>query len=196
MTQQTLIFTGPQGSGKGTQIELLEAYLRRTDPERALVHFEMGKSLRALAAQESYTATLVRGTLAQGNLVPYVISCSVFAQHLMAHMGGNEHLVIDGFPRTADQVPALHSAVEFYGRKDPAVVCINISDEEAVRRLRLRGRADDSDEQIRTRLEWSRKETMPNVEWFRAHPEYHVVDINGEQSVEDVHKDILAALSI
>ncbi|MBY0293858.1 nucleoside monophosphate kinase, partial [Patescibacteria group bacterium] len=104
--------------------------------------------------------------------------------------------IIDGFPRTADQVPALDSALDFFEAKPVTVVCINISDEEAVTRLLKRGRSDDTEEGIRARLKWSREETMPNIAWFRSQPSYKVLDIEGERSVEEIQKDIITQLGL
>lgn len=198
MNKQTLIFLGPQGSGKGTQIQLLKDYIAAKDPVRSLVHFEMGKQLRELATKDSYTGKLTNEILLAGGLIPYAISASLFAQYLMDNVQtGDEHIIIDGFPRTATQVPTLDSALtEFYKRPTPTVVCINISDDEAVTRLLKRGRHDDTEESIRKRLAWSRKDTMPNIEWFRANPLYHVIDIDGERTVEEIHADVLAKLNL
>lgn len=192
----TIIFLGPQGCGKGTQITLLKEYLAKQDPGRAIVHFEMGKNLRELATRKGYTGDKTGSILASGELIPYAVSCSVFVHYLIENIRGDEHLLIDGFPRTADQLPALDSAFQFFVRELPTVVCINISDEEAVRRLSLRGRSDDTEEGIRKRLQWSREETMPNMKWFRNNPAYRVLEANGEQTIEDNHKEILAKLGL
>ena len=130
VNKQTLIFLGPQGSGKGTQIQLLKEYLAAKD-ERSVVHFEMGKGLRDLATRDDFTGKKTAEILHGGGLIPYAISCSVFSQYLMNNVKGEEHIIIDGFPRTADQVPALDSALDFFNAKPVIVVCINISDEEA-----------------------------------------------------------------
>ncbi len=86
--------------------------------------------------------------------------------------------------------------VEFYARPKPTVVVINISDDEALKRLLLRGRSDDTEASIRKRLEWSRKDTMPNIEWFRNNSAYRVVDIDGERSVEEIQTEIRAKLGL
>ena len=196
VNKQTLIFLGPQGCGKGTQIALLKELLKTKDTEREIVHFEMGKCLRELGAQETFTGKKTSHILHEGGLIPYAVSCSVFVHYLMTHAQSNEHIIIDGFPRTKDQVPMLDSALDFFDAKPAVVVCINISDEEAVKRLLLRGRHDDTEESIRTRLEWSRTETMPNIAWFRANPSYTVLDIEGERSVEEIHADIVQKLGL
>jgi adenylate kinase len=197
VNQLTTIFLGPQGSGKGTQIQLLKDYLVKSDPSRAIVHFEMGKMLRDRGGKEDFTGQQTKEILAGGNLIPYVISASLFALYLMDNLkSGDEHLIIDGFPRTADQVPTLDSAMKFFKRENTNVVCINISDEEAVKRLLLRGRSDDTEEAIRKRLQWSREQTMPNIEWFRKTPGYTVLDIDGEGTIEQTHEKVFKALGI
>ena len=192
MDKQTLIFLGTQGAGKGTQIGLLKEYLAGNNGGREIVHFEMGKNLRELEKREDYTGKLSHEILAGGNLIPYAISCAVFADYLVDHLKtGDEHLIIDGFPRTADQVPTLDSAMDFFKRGQVTVVVLNISDEEAVRRLKPRGRYDDTEEGIKKRLEWSREQTMPNIKWFREHgPRYKVIDIESERQIEEVQTDI------
>jgi len=195
VNKQTLVFLGPQGSGKGTQIQLLKEYITSKD-SRSIVHFEMGKSLRELATRDDFTGKKADAILKGGGLIPYAISCSVFTQYLMNNMKGEEHLIVDGFPRTADQVPALDSAFEYFEAKPVTVVCINISDEEAITRLLKRGRSDDTEEGIRKRLQWSREQTMPNIAWFRSQPSYKVLDIEGERTVEEIQKDIIAQLGI
>ncbi|MBY0473296.1 nucleoside monophosphate kinase [Patescibacteria group bacterium] len=196
MNKQTLIFLGPQGSGKGTQIDLLKEHLAKVDTGRTILQFGMGQGLRELATHADFTGKKTDAILRAGGLIPYSVSCAVFAQYLMNNAQGDEHIIIDGFPRTPDQVPMLDSALDFFEAKPATVVCINISDEEAVTRLLKRGRNDDTEEGIRKRLAWSRKDTMPNVEWFRANPSYKVLDIDGERSVEEIQKDIIAQLGL
>ena len=190
----TTVFLGPQGCGKGTQIKLFKEHLTALDPNRRIVHFEMGKLLREMAARPGYTEELVRGVLARGELVAYFISASLFSNFLMTELRGDEHLIIDGFPRQKEQVAALDSAMRFYKREQPTIICINISDEEALKRLSARGRGDDTEESIRRRLEWSRKETIPNVAWFRANDYYRVVDIDGEHPIEHTQEAIVQSL--
>ena len=187
---------GPQGSGKGTQVELLKSYLAKNDPSQTIIHFEMGKSLRKLSEANSYAGDLVKKILDEGGLVPQAVSASLFTTHLMENLKtGDEHIIIDGFPRTVSQIPMLNSAIlDFYKRSSPIVLWIGVSDAEAVKRLLLRARPDDTEENIRKRLEWSAAETKPALLWFKANPPYKVFDIKGEQSVEDVQKDILAVL--
>lgn len=173
---------------------MLRDYLMRADPERHVLYFSAGKQLRAFVEEKSYTADLNRSIIESGGLLPTFLSVHVFSEQLMREMKGNEHLIIDGFPRTEDQVPVLDSALRFYKREQPTVVYINISDEEAIKRLVKRGRADDTEEGIRQRLAWTREHIAPILNWFRGNPLYKVIEIQGEQSIEAVHADIDKAL--
>jgi adenylate kinase len=196
VNQLTVIFLGPQGCGKGTHAELLQSYLKRTDPGRSVLYFSAGKELRKLVEEQNYTATLNRSVMEKGGLLPTFLSVHVFSEQLMHDMKGDEHLIIDGFPRTEDQVPILDSALRFYKRDDPTIVYINISDEEAVKRLLKRGRADDTEEGIRERLRWTREHTAPILDWFRSNSMYKVVEVDGDASIEEVHARIDQGLGL
>jgi adenylate kinase len=196
VTQQTVIFLGPQGSGKGTHAVEFEADLQKLDPTRAIVHFEMGKNLRELAAQDSYTSQLLKEVIGRGELVPFNISSSVFSQYLIKNLKGDEHLIIDGFPRSETQMDVVDTTMSFYKRENPVVVHINISDEIGIERLLLRGRADDTEENIRKRLAWSREEWSKILARLEKNPIYTVIEINGDQSIEAVHQEILAKVKL
>lgn len=196
MNQQTFIFLGPQGSGKGTHAKELENDLKRLDPNRAVVHFEMGKNLRDIAAQDSYTGALLKEIVNRGELVPFNISSAVLSDYLMQHMRGDEHLIIDGFPRSDSQMEVLDSTMAFYKREHPTVVHINISDEEGLKRLLLRGRADDTEENIRKRLAWTRAEWEKILSRFEMNPIYRILEIDGDHTIEEVHQDILKKLGL
>ncbi len=194
MEQLTVILLGPQGCGKGTQASLFEAHLKTIDTEHPIVHFEMGKNLREMAAQDTYTSKLMRDVIARGDLVPFTISSSVFSQYLINHLSGDEHLFIDGFPRSETQVDIVDSAMQFYSRKNPTFVHINISDEESVKRLMSRGRADDTEATIRNRLRWTREEWGRIKARIEKTPAYRLIEINGERPIEEVQADIASKL--
>jgi len=194
--QQTTIFLGPQGSGKGTHATMFEADLKRLDPSRAVVHFEMGKNLRDLAARGTYTSKLLQEVISRGELVPFNISSSVLSQYLIDHLHGDEHLLIDGFPRSETQMDVVDTTTEFYKREGPTIVHINISDEIGIERLLKRARADDTEENIRRRLAWTRAEWAKIKTRLDANPVYKIVEIDGDKSIEDVHADILSKLNL
>ncbi len=194
--QKTIIFLGPQGSGKGTHATMFEADLKRLDPARAVVHFEMGKNLRDLAARDTYTAGLLREVISRGELVPFNISSSVFSSYLIEHMRGDEHLIVDGFPRSETQMDVVDTTMAFYKRVSPTIVHIMISDEEGLKRLLKRGRSDDTEENIRKRLAWTRAEWAKIRARLEANPIYKIVEIDGDKTIDEVHAEILSKLDL
>jgi len=195
VNQQTLIFLGPQGSGKGTQVALLKEFLAKQD-NRHIVYFTAGTALRAFTASEGYTQERVHPLIASGKLMPTFITTSLFSARLIGSMTGNDHLILDGFPRTLDQTPDLDTALKFYERKNPTVIYISLSDEAAKERLHKRGRTDDTEEGIEERLRWSHEEAAQVNGWFKKNPDYTFLEINGEQAIEEVHREILEKLKL
>jgi len=194
--QQTAIFWGPQGSGKGTQVTLFKEYLAKNDSERTVVHFDAGAAIRAFCAEPGYTQEQVRKSVEKGELQPDFITTSLMSKMFISAMHGNEHLIIDGFPRTLDQYAIFDSAIRFYSREKPAILYIDISEEESVRRMLKRGRADDTEDSIRRRLAWTKETFSHVVELLRHNSFYRFIEINGEQSIDDVHREILGKLEL
>lgn len=197
MEPYTIIFVGPQGSGKGTQIERLEAAIKRNDPQRRIVDIQTGRRFRALAAkQEGYTEEHVKETLNSGILQPLFLSVVLWGDAFREWVDPECHVLIDGFPRTVDEAKVLESAFDFYKRR--AVTVVNLDTPEEVVRKRMEGRAreDDTPDSIEARLSWYREETLPVVEYFRARPRTVVLDIDGTLSIEAVHEKILNGIRI
>ena len=87
-------------------------------------------------------------------------------------------------------------AMQFFERERPIVLHIGLSDEVAKDRLSKRHREDDTTEGIEERLRWSHQEAAAVNEWFKNSLDYRFVEINGEQPIVDVQKEILAALEL
>jgi adenylate kinase family enzyme len=193
--QLTVIFLGPQGSGKGTQVDLLTNYLKQHDT-RPVVLFSMGTALREFSGHRGYTQDIVSESLARGELQPLFLASALLAEYLVENVKNEEHLIVDGFPREENQIAVFDSAIHFYRRRMPVVFNVMVSDAVATERLTKRGRSDDEAESIKKRLAWSREHTQKVLEWFKHNPAYQYHDIAGERSVEDVHKEIMAALEL
>ena len=198
MNQQTVIFLGPQGSGKGTQVQLFKKFLEEKDPERPILHLEMGAELRKFSSIENagYTQDLVRASLARGEFQPAFISSYVMAKVFIAEMVGNEHFIVDGFPRETKQAAIFDTAMDFYQRDPRYILNVTVPEEESVKRLIARGRNDDTEAGIRERLRWNREQVMPMIDAYRSNPAYHVVDVEGVGDVQDIHQNILHALHL
>jgi adenylate kinase len=196
MNRHTIIFIGPQGSGKGTQIERLKAYLRREDPTRQVVDIQTGRRFRALAAkQEGYTEVRVSETLNTGILQPLFLSVVLWGDAFQNQVDESCHLLIDGFPRTVHEAHVLESALLFYKRNPVTIVHLDTPEEVVRERMMCRAREDDTMESIEARLAWYRNETLPVVVYYRNRPGTQVIDIDGTKAVDEVEQEILRQLS-
>ena len=196
-TPYTIIFIGPQGSGKGTQIEKLDAVLTQMDTTRDTIDFQTGRRFRALAMKgEGYTEEHVADTLDSGVLQPLFLSVVLWGDAMREHMNPNRHVLIDGFPRTVSEAVVLESALSFYERKE--VTIINLETPEEIVRERMKGRArkDDTDTSIEARLKWYKEETLPVLAYYRDREHTTVLDIDGTNTIDGVHAQILRALKL
>lgn len=197
MTPKTIIFIGPQGSGKGTQIDRLDKVLKEKDPTRKVVDIQTGRRFRAMAASgEGYTEKHIQETLNTGILQPLFLSTVLWGDAMRTHLDDECHLLIDGFPRIIDEAKVLESAFAFYHREPVDIINLNTPEEIVRERMKSRAREDDTTESIEERLRWYREQTMPVVEYYRARPNTRVHDIDGTASIDEVHSAILVALGL
>lgn len=192
----TFLFFGIAGSGKGTQIELLDKYLKEKDPSTVFSVAYPGSEFRKLIASGSYTGKLVKQSYDQGWLQPNFLTISLFTNILVSSLSENTHLAVDGFPRTVTQSEVFEAAMDFYGRSDVKVVYIKVEKEEAIKRMKLRARSDDTDEGIAKRFDEYVNNVVPAMYYFKDKGGYTIYTINGEQSVEDVHKELIQTLGL
>ncbi|PIW96973.1 hypothetical protein COZ82_02055 [Candidatus Kaiserbacteria bacterium CG_4_8_14_3_um_filter_38_9] len=197
MQPLTIIFIGPQGSGKGTQIEKLDIVLNKKDPTRQTLDIQTGRRFRALAMRgEGYTEDHVSATLDSGVLQPLFLSVVLWGDAMREHLNPDCHILIDGFPRTVAEAIVLESALSFYKRD--SVIIINLDTPEEIVRKRMEGRArkDDTKASIEARLEWYRNETLPVIDYYRKRNNTIVFDIKGTDSIDGVHQQILNVLGL
>ncbi len=195
-TPHTFVFFGIVGSGKGTQVELLQKYLLEKNLSNDVLFTSTGNEYRKLINSESYTGNLVKTSLEKGFLQPDFLTTSLFANILIAGMKENTSFIADGYPRTTAQAEAFENAMKFYSRKVVHVIYIKVGREEAVKRMKLRGRSDDSDEGIEKRFDEYVNNVVPSMNYFQDKPGYNMHVINGEQSIEGVHSEIIKSLGI
>lgn len=191
---KTFVFFGIVGAGKGTQIELLKKTLAERD-STPIVYVYPGNEFRKLTASGTYTGGLVKGALEAGKLQPLFLTAWTFAQAMLDMADENSHIIIDAFPRNLEQIPVLESAISFYSRTDIEIIYIEISKEEAIKRMKLRGRSDDTDEGITRRFYEYETNVIPTMKTMQEKG-YKLHTINGEQSVEAVHEDMKKALGL
>ena len=193
MQSQTFVFFGQVGSGKGTQVKLLTDFLKEKDG-RETVYAGTGEGFRKLIDSDNYTAGLVKEYVNNGILVPDFLTDAVFVNILISNLSAEKNLITDGYPRTAPQSIIFAEMMKFFKRDSIKIIYIEISEEEAMKRNLLRGRADDTKEGLTKRFNEYRNKVIPSMNYLKDKEGYEILTINGEQSVEDVHKDIIKVL--
>lgn len=190
---QTFVFFGIAGSGKGTQVKLLMDFLKQKDGTESLYVYP-GSEYRKLIASGSYTGHLIQDSFDRGELQPDFITTSLVGNILINNLNDDLHIICDGYPRSIFQSQVLDHMVSFYKRKNVKIINIKISKEEAEKRLFLRARSDDNNHGIENRIKDYFEKVLPAMEFFRGKAGYDILDIDGEQSVESVHNDIIKML--
>ncbi|MFA5651823.1 MAG: nucleoside monophosphate kinase [Candidatus Paceibacterota bacterium] len=188
--QQVCIFIGRSGCGKGTQVEL---YIKKLEEINGLktLHIETGALLRELAKNSSYTAQMTKNIIGTGGLMPESIVIGLWISYLTNNFTGKENLVFDGAPRKLEEAILLDSTLAFYNIQKYKVVHINVSKKWATERLLARARGDDTKEGIAHRMRWYDTEVMKSIKFFKKSKNCEFIDINGEQTIEQVHDELM-----
>ena len=127
MAEQNLVLLGPPGSGKGTQGERLQEDLR-------LPYYATGDILRAAVRDETELGRTAKEYMDRGDLVPDEVIVGVIAERIDSSEA-LDGFILDGFPRTTPQAEALDAKLSELDRAVTAVLLIDVSDDEVVRRL-------------------------------------------------------------
>jgi adenylate kinase len=127
MSELNLVLLGPPGSGKGTQGERLNEDLR-------LPYYATGDILRGAVRDETELGRTAKEYMDRGDLVPDEVIVGVIAERIDSREA-RDGFILDGFPRTTPQAEALDAKLGELGRGVTAVLLIDVSDDEVVRRL-------------------------------------------------------------
>lgn len=201
MFPKTFIFIGRSGCGKGTQVKILQDHLERLDPEkRKVLHLETGPRFREFIKGDKFSNKLAAHIAETDGRQPDFLAVWNWARVIIDELTGEEHIIFDGTPRSYREALVLDSALTFYKRQRPVVIYLDVSREWSKQHLLARakkeGRADDSSEElIEQRLTWFEEAIYPAVEFFKENKGYQFLHIKGEQSVEDVAKDIASSIN-
>lgn len=195
MQDHTYVIFGIAGSGKGTQMELLKKFIEERD-KRETVYVYPGGEYRKLLSADTYTSNLVRESMNKGHLQPNFLTNAIVTDILKNSFTPEKNLIIDGYPRTVNQSETFEEMMKFYQRDNIKIIYIEVGKEEAMRRNLARARADDTKEGIEKRFDEYVNNVVPAMNYFVSKSDYEIFKINGEQTIEEVHRDIIAALKL
>lgn len=190
-----IVFYGPEGSGKGTQANLLAKRLN-------LPVLISGDLVRETAANDGgLIGEVCRKTLSEGK---YVADSEMFVlwKRRLKEEDAKKGWIMDGFPRNINQAKFLVNKVSKYGYKIDKVFYLRISPKESKRRLLKRGRKlhagnselHDSPDRIEQRLSMYYQGEQAVLDLFVKIGILEEVD--GERDIEEIHKDILGRLGL
>jgi adenylate kinase len=194
MNPVTVLFFGSQGAGKGTQVKLLIEYLR-SKSDRGIIHIDMGVELRSLRDTGSYSGKLTGEVIDVGYRMPDFMPIYLQTKKLVDEFTADEHIIADGLARGPDQTRGFDDAMKFYKREQYPIINLILSEESSIKRLLARGRNDDTEDGIRNRLGWHKKEVEPQLELLRERGRI-IHKIDGEPDVQTIHKNILSVLGL
>ncbi len=183
------LLIGPPGAGKGTQAARLATAF-------SIPAISTGDIFRFNVKNETELGKLAKSFMDRGEYVPDAVTNDLVRDRL-THEDAANGFLLDGYPRTADQVAELDSILDADGTKLDAVIQLTADTEEVVRRLLNRaieqGRADDTEAVIRHRLDVYAAATAPLISVYAARG--LVVLVDGLGIIDDVTDRILEALN-
>ncbi|MFC2020519.1 adenylate kinase [Chloroflexota bacterium] len=216
ISNRYIIFLGAPGAGKGTQAA-------RVAQELNLAHVATGDLFRQAQEQGTELGLKAKSYLEKGQLVPDEITIGMVLERISAPdcEGG---VILDGFPRNLGQAKALEKALVEWGKAVDKVIYIKVSEEELLKRLSgrwicrqcqapyhevnsppgIRGkcdrcggelyqRPDDTVETVKKRLVVYFAETASLIDYYTQVGK--LLEVDGEGSVDEVERRILASLS-
>ena len=171
-----IIMIGGPGSGKSTYSELLKK-------ELGIAHIYTGDMMRALSKKNTPDGKKVRELLKKGEFAPTPIVIDAVKER-MKQPDAMKGYVFDGFPRNTEQAEAM----EDKGIEYDHVINLVVSEEEVIKRLTSRGRADDKPEIIKNRIKVYHRETAPLLTYYKD----EIINIKAEGSTPElITKEII-----
>lgn len=210
-----IVLLGPPGAGKGTQAQVISR-------EMKLAHISSGDLFRENLKNQTELGKLAQGYMNRGELVPDDVTIAMVKDRL-SREDCKEGALLDGFPRTPAQAAALSEMLTDMGQSVHKVPYISVPAELLIERLsgrwtcptcgyvyneksnppkvagvcdldgtKLIQRPDDKAETVKNRIHVYMEQTAPLIEYYRQAG--LLVEVDGTRGIEDVSKDILAAI--
>jgi adenylate kinase len=184
-----LLFMGPPGAGKGTQAAALSS-------ELGVPQIATGDIFRANVSAGTELGRTAQRYMDAGDYVPDSVTNEMVRARL-AEPDAQAGFLLDGYPRTVDQVSTLDGILAELGGRLDGVVSLKVPAEELVARLVNRaqtdGRSDDTEDVIRHRQEVYTEQTAPLLDEYSSRG--ILLEVDGTGAVDEVHARVMAAVA-
>tara|TARA_Y100000589_G_scaffold200636_1_gene189288 strand:- start:743 stop:1294 length:552 start_codon:yes stop_codon:yes gene_type:complete len=182
--KQHLLFLGPPGAGKGTQANLIsEIY--------TYLHLSTGELLRQEVEMQSNLGLQVKEIINSGKLVNDELVLEIVKKNLLLNKKG---WILDGYPRNLSQANSLNIVLTELNQPLETVFYLNLDEEILVERLLKRGRADDNEKTIRTRLAIYKETTEPLIDFYKNQNILEYID--GDRDLKIISNDIKQKMAL
>ena len=182
------LIMGPPGAGKGTQAVRLAERIGGA-------HISTGDIFRANVSQQTELGKTAQRYMDAGEYVPDEVTNAMVRDRL-AQDDARDAFILDGYPRTLDQVETLDGILEELGSKLDGVLSLVVNKEELIARLLKRaetsGRADDTEGVIRHRQDVYTEETSPLIKVYGDRG--LLIEVDGMGEMDEVAERIESAL--
>ena len=184
-----MLFMGPPGAGKGTQAALVADHF-------GVVHLSTGDIFRANVAAGTQLGVVAKRYMDAGEYVPDEVTNDM-VRHRLGQADAAGGFLLDGYPRTVDQVAKLDEMLTELGTALDGVIVLEVDPEELIARLleraRTSGRTDDTEDVIRYRQKVYVEQTAPLLTLYGDRD--LVVEVDGQGSVDEVTQRIWTAIT-
>ena len=176
--KKNLLFLGPPGAGKGTQASLISDTF-------SYLHLSTGELLRKEVDNKTELGVQVKEIINNGQLVNDNLVLKIVQKNLLINTKG---WILDGYPRNLSQANSLNDVLKDLNQPLEMVFYLSLDEEVLVKRLLKRGRDDDNEQTIRTRLDIYKATTEPLIDYYK---EKEILEyIEGDRDLKIISDDI------
>lgn len=181
-----IVVFGAPGSGKGTQSERIVEHF-------GLHHISTGQLLRGHISRNTELGQIADSFISKGHLIPDDLMLRVLAAEIDEHPAEvAKGIIFDGFPRTIAQADALEQMLALRNMTLDTVIGLEVPEEDLIARIIKRGqetgRADDTPETVRSRMQVYHTQTAPLCAYYTERGKYRAID--GSRTPDQIFCDI------
>jgi len=185
-----IVLLGPPGSGKGTQAALLVERL-------GIPHISTGALLRNAAKRGTELGLKAKALTDKGELVPDDVISDMIEERL-SRADVADGFILDGYPRNLAQARSLDALLERIGQPVDEAILIDLDAERIIKRIAKRameeGRADDTEETVRNRLQVYAEQTEPVADYYAERG--LLTKVLGEGGVDEIFQRLVGILKL